>query len=99
MSIVTFDMDYINRLVVLDVNFAIITDDITVPFGGEVMRNAYTLRVKYTASTTGQVLVTMESFPRKQNLLPGIKICHRGRWVRFLLVDGKILWFYKSCFR
>ena len=55
-------LDYINRLVVLDVNFAIITDDITVPFGGEVMRNAYTLRVKYTASTTGQVLVTMESF-------------------------------------
>ena len=60
----TIDADmlsYIDRLVVLDINLAITTDDFSVPFWSDVMRSAYTLQVQYSLSlATGQVMVTME---------------------------------------
>jgi hypothetical protein len=53
-------LSYIDRLVVMDINLALITDDFSVPLGNTIFRSAYTLRIKYSSLTTGQVVVTME---------------------------------------
>ena len=47
-------------IVFLDINLAIVTDDISDPFGRYVLRTAYTLRVKYSTTNRGEVTVTLE---------------------------------------
>ena len=51
---------WIEKLVFLDINLAIVTDDISDPFGRYVLRTAYTLRVKYSTTNRGEVTVTLE---------------------------------------
>lgn len=50
---------WIERLVLLDIKLAIVTDDFSVPFDRFVLRSAYTLRIKYTTMNRGEVQVTM----------------------------------------
>ena len=51
---------WIERLVLLDIKLAIVTDDFSVPFDRFVLRSAYTLRIQYTTMNRGEVQVTME---------------------------------------